>query len=86
MTMQYGLGIIFETQLSHKTKRGAEVRGQKPEIRGQALLNLDFGMWRVGDDIKRRAQSLRLKSEFPFFALNPEPCAVSLFLIQAAFT
>jgi hypothetical protein len=51
MTMQYGLGIIFETQLSHKTKRGAEVRGQKPEIRGQALLNLDFGMWRVGDDI-----------------------------------
>jgi hypothetical protein len=22
MTMQYGLRIIFETQLSHKTKRG----------------------------------------------------------------
>ena len=50
--MQYGLVIIFETQLSHKTKEGQGGRRQ-------AFLNLDFGIWRAGYDIKRRAQSLR---------------------------
>jgi hypothetical protein len=37
MTLQYGLRIIFDTQLSHKTKRGqmTEVRKQITDVKGQ---------------------------------------------------
>jgi hypothetical protein len=44
MTMQYGLRIIFETQLSHKTKRGqmTEVRGQITDFKGQGAEDRSF--------------------------------------------
>ncbi len=76
--MQYGLRIIFETQLSHKTKRGqmTEVRGQITDVKGQggrrqAFLNIDFGMRKVEYDIKCRVQGLRLKNDFILFCLEP---------------
>jgi hypothetical protein len=56
MTMQYGLRIIFETQLSHKTKKGqmTEVRGQMLRAKGgrkEAFLKVDFAMGKVEHDI-----------------------------------
>jgi hypothetical protein len=72
MTMQYGLGIIFETQLSHKTKifQRSEDRRQKSEIRGQGLLNLNFGRQNVECDIKPKAQGLRIEMILFSFALS----------------
>ena len=65
--MQYGLGIIFETQLSHKTKRGqrSDDRGQKTGIGGQ-----EFVSWVL---IKRKAHGLRLKMILSYFALSLKP-------------
>jgi hypothetical protein len=42
--MQYGLRIIFETQLSHKTKRGqmTEVRRQITDVKGKGAENRSF--------------------------------------------
>ena len=50
--MQYGLRIIFETQLSHKTKRG-QMTNDRRQMSG--FLKVDFGMQKVEGDIKHKA-------------------------------
>jgi len=64
--MQYGLRIIFDTQLSHKTGKSILDCGFKA-----GLLNVDFGMGEVEYVLKRGAQGLRLKNDFPLFCLEP---------------
>jgi hypothetical protein len=70
--MQYGLRIIFETQLSHKTKSGQMTndRGQKTKDGRQTFLKKDFGMQKMGYN-KAQGPRPKGKNDFILFCLEP---------------